>query len=370
MTRGMCCPQCGKCTSRSRWAGWFCECGFSHTPPHAVIPAPRLRDPWHPVSNLYAQCHDWADSCLETSVQFSHNYRIVTYKIPDLEGCSISHLIANKTINEEPHGPDDMFHALQELDCGLERRRFVTGKEEFMTAFSNNRGMPYKFVAKGESLPFSGSPWPLTTTRSRLNWASRLVLDEQFDQANEFNELLTIGYFDGQNIKYHDDGEKGLGPTVASLSLGFPADMLFRVKSKHWTGMTKGGQFVHKRPLQGTSHYSSRLSAWEKLRSQIGDATPKPDQLKRVATALELQDNVRDRKPWLRLRLSHGDVVVMHGAPLQEYFEHQVDPLGTLRFALTCRTILPGHLSGEEMPEYEVGPDEGGYDGEGIREMR
>ncbi|TKX20787.1 2OG-Fe(II) oxygenase-like protein 7 [Elsinoe australis] len=314
MTRGMCCPQCGKCSSRYKWAGWFCECGFSHTPQHAVIPSTIVRDPWHSVSGLYAQCHDWADANMQTSVHFTHNYRIIAYEIPGLEGCSISHFVANRTVNEEEKGPDEMFEALQSMDCGLERRSFVTGKEEFMTAFSNNRGMPYKFVAKGESMPFEGAPWPLTETRSRLNWASRLVLKEKFKKEEEFNELLTIGYFDGQNIKYHDDGEKGLGETVASLSLGFPADMWFRVKSKHWTGMTKSGQFVNARPLPATANFKARTEAYEELNEDLDEGeAPKAEQLRKLATKIHLQDNLRDRKPWLRLRLSHGDVVVMHG---------------------------------------------------------
>ncbi|KAF4547562.1 2OG-Fe(II) oxygenase-like protein 5 [Elsinoe fawcettii] len=363
MTRGMCCPNCGKCNSRTKWKGWYCECGFSHTPPHPTIPASSLRDSWHPVGNLYAQSHDWADSHLKTSVRFSHNYRIVTYEIPGLEDCSISHLIANKTVNEEAKGPNDMFHALQEQDCGLERRQFSTGMEGYMTSFSNNRGMPYKFVAKGASLPFESSPWPLTETRSRLNWASRLVLDDKFGKDQEFNELLTLGYFEQQNIHYHDDGESGLGETVSSLSLGFPADMLFRLKTKHWNGVSTSGVLVHKKPIPGSMNYVKRLEAYEKLKSVHGDATPKPDALKRIATMLNLQVNNRERKSWLRMRLSHGDIVVMHGAQLQEYFEHSVEPMGALRFAMTCRTILPDHLGEDEMPEYDVGPDDGHYDG-------
>lgn len=240
-----------------------------------------------------------------------------------------------------------------------------------MTAFSNNRGMPYKFVAKGESMPFEGAPWPLTETRSRLNWASRLALEEKFKKEEEFNELLTIGYFDGQNIKYHDDGEKGLGETVASLSLGSPADMWFRVKSKHWTGMTKSGQFVNARPLPGTANFEARTNCYEELNDDLDEGeTPKAERLRKLAFELHLQDNLRDRKPWLRLRLSHGDVVVMHGRQVQEYFEHQVDPLGTLRFALTCRTILPDHLKEEELPGYEVLPDDGHYDGSKIAGLK
>jgi len=370
MTRGMCCPECGKCTSRYLWRGWVCSgCGFEHVPEHIIITALTIRDPWHPVSYGYSQCHDWADrQYVKTTVGFTHNYHIVHYKIEGVEG-RISHLIANKTVNEEPKGPDDMFEALQTLDVGLERRRFTTGKEDFMTAFSSNHGMPYKFVASVDSQPFDGAPWPLTETRSRLNWAARTV--NGLREIEEFNELLTIGYFDGQNIKYHDDGEEGLGETVASLSLGHPADMSFRVKRKHLTGVSKAGTFIDKMPIPGTNQYEARKAAYEDLHTVSRlDVAGRKDRLRSLPKELDLKDVCKDRKAWIRLRLSHGDMVVMHGRAIQEYLEHQVDPMGRLRFAMTARTILAHHLKPDELPAYEVGPDDGGYDGSRIAELK
>ncbi len=46
--------------------------------------------------------------------------------------------------------------------------------------------------------------------------------------ADELNEVLTVGYFAGQNMSYHHDGELGLGEIVSTLSLGSPASMEFR----------------------------------------------------------------------------------------------------------------------------------------------
>lgn len=40
-----------------------------------------------------------------------------------------------------------------------------------------------------------------------------------------------------------------------------------------------------------------------------------------------------------------------------------VEPIGRLRFALTCRYIDPTSLKDEDQPEYEVEPDTGDYDG-------
>ena len=43
-----------------------------------------------------------------------------------------------------------------------------------------------------------------------------------------FNELLTVAYMEKQSMGFHTDGEQGLGPVVASLSMGSPAIMKFR----------------------------------------------------------------------------------------------------------------------------------------------
>jgi hypothetical protein len=65
----------------------------------------------------------------------------------------------------------------------------------------------------------------------------------------------------------------------------------------------------------------------------------------------------------LKMRLAHGDIVVMHGALIQAYYLHCVEPKGSLRFAFTCRNILANHLKEDELPLYEVEPDEIKYDG-------
>jgi hypothetical protein len=68
-------------------------------------------------------------------------------------------------------------------------------------------------------------------------------------------------------------------------------------------------------------------------------------------------------KEALRMELGHGDVVVMHGAGVQRYYEHAVEHAGKLRFALTCRYIDPGGLEEADRPGYEVEPDMVGYGG-------
>lgn len=127
-----------------------------------------------------------------------------------------------------------MFEELQKTDIGLRRRPLnnqLRGNN-YTRHFSINFGMPYKFAAATASHPFSAAPSSITHTRSRLNWAAKFLMTQeagvayaQIEQewgAKEFNELLALGYFEKQAIDFHDDGESGLGPTIATLSLSAP----------------------------------------------------------------------------------------------------------------------------------------------------
>jgi hypothetical protein len=68
----------------------------------------------------------------------------------------------------------------------------------------------------------------------------------------------------------------------------------------------------------------------------------------------------------LELLVGHGDIVIMHGAALQTYYEHAVSHTGKLRFALKSRYIDPESLKPEGKPAYGVKPDTGDYDGSRI----
>ncbi|KAK4046465.1 hypothetical protein OIV83_006057 [Microbotryomycetes sp. JL201] len=115
-----------------------------------------------------------------------------------------------------------------------------------------------------------------------------------------FNEVLSVAYMEGGKMSFHDDGEVGLGPVVASLSLGSDADMTFRRKiDKKRKNETK----VDEKPVPATK---SR------------------------------------RKYTLRLNLRHGDVIIMEGRGVQQQFDHMVQPVN-LRYAATARFIGPEH---------------------------
>ncbi|CAI6302955.1 unnamed protein product [Periconia digitata] len=371
---GVVCPDCGRCNSRLDWTGWKCrnpQCSFEKTPPHALIPSSSLHDPFNPLSTSYMYSRDLHSPLVDMSVSFADNYRINRFTIPGVNGF-ITHMIANKTVVEEPEGPDAMFELLQENDIGLARRSM--GHDHFTRHYVVNYGMPYKFIAATASSPFTESAAPITLARSRLNWAAQYLLSKEDTSKSlsmirdewkpkEFNEVLALGYLEDQKISYHDDGETGLGPTIATLSLGATGTMRIRMKARHFNGVSKAGVYDSEAPLPGCAEYDKRLQLQQELRDlEASDRKAYTQRLKAIPRELGLKSG-GNAKDAITMTLSHGDIVVMHGAELQKFYEHSVDHTGKLRFALTCRYIDPESLSENDKPSYEVMPDEGDYDG-------
>jgi len=133
-----------------------------------------------------------------------------------------------------------------------------------------------------------------------MRWAGSVAVGGSGAVFEPFNETMAVAYMETGKMGYHDDGESTLGPTVASLSLGCTSVMQFRPKKKTNLGKKSG--------------------------NQKGE---KPDMVKIV--------------------LEHGDMMVMHGVDIQRLYEHQVVSYGKMRFALTCRHIVP-----EKIPDATV----------------
>lgn len=116
--------------------------------------------------------------------------------------------------------------------------------------------------------------------------------------------------------------------------------------------------------------YAARLAAWSGLQDlrEKGDMATFRDRAKLIPKEIGLKRKQADTL--LSFHLTHGDIVIMEGEDIQKFLEHSVEPHGHLRFAMTCRTILPGHLPPDQLPPYEVLPDAEGYDGAGIREEK
>ena len=376
--KGMVCPQCGGCSSRTDWNGWFCTtegCGYTHIPKKPIISAPEsLRgtftryDGSPPNSSTYDEGY-----INEADPLFVGHYRITKYTLS--KGNFIFHFQANQQIQMAANGPDKLFTLLQQEDIGL--KRHVVGSQTGRTAmltrhFAVNYGMPYKYIVGVDSQPFSDAPDVLLNCLQRLRWAGKHAGQED----KKFNELLVVGYFQDSRMGFHDDGEKDLGPTIATLSLGCPASMRFRMKAKYHRGpVEKGGQKArptaydpHEPVLPGSAFAMER----NELNKKFKDGKTTLSQLQTEwATILQALDA---RSPGscpvlLDVTLHHGDMIIMHGAELQKYYEHAVEPVqdGYMRFALTARHIMPneiseehrlkGHFDESAFPEYDGAKD-------------
>ena len=199
--------------------------------------------------------------------------------------------------------------------------------------------MPYNYiVGHDNSTHLADAPPPIKEAMRRMTWAAkRVVPDEDFVA---FNELLAIGYFEDMKMKvrsqfrpsvylcyppansskYHDDGEKSLGHTVVSISLGCPAKMEWRLKVRYWCGF-KDKRHKHYDPkipiLPGCRKPEERQKLNELAKTA---STEELDAAAQVA--LEFPKGESKTPPTvLELDLRHGDYMVMHGALMQTYYE-------------------------------------------------
>lgn len=132
--KGICCPQCGMCNSRYMFTKWVCDnpaCDWEHIPVYNPTPAQKLRLPEKPVGVGSPFSHDTFEPTyggVKVGSSFLLNHRVNNFSIHGLDGNMIVHMIANEVVLAEPHGPDDMFQAMQQADIGLERRYLGGGK--------------------------------------------------------------------------------------------------------------------------------------------------------------------------------------------------------------------------------------------------
>ncbi|GAA6051981.1 hypothetical protein JCM3770_002995 [Rhodotorula araucariae] len=233
---------------------------------------------------------------------------------------------------------DSLFEEYQGIEAGALFRRNKLARHCAVGAllcqqFTFNAGERYSHAVSMETYPFAPPPSASTTdtaveqdeykkpvltcapkcardARDYLKGVVRSVVSE--NEQTDFNEILSVSYMTGGKMNYHDDGERGLGPYVASVSLGSDAIMSFRVKVRKQR-RKKGGE------------------------DDDADADDEGD-----AGGGKKKNRSKSRVV-LKARLKHGHVLIMEGADMQKLFEHKVEPEG-LRFAATARWIGPDHL--------------------------
>ncbi|KAF9879398.1 hypothetical protein CkaCkLH20_02941 [Colletotrichum karsti] len=329
MRVGIVCPLCGCCSRRKFWTRWAYEnpvCGFVLNAKPSPLPVTSIHIEEYHHNRMASFANVKADFNILRNGNSAEGYAMEQYLLPD--PLDITEILGSVTVfrstpvvNQHPGGPDRMWHHLLDETAkdnfGLQRNAAIhpgLPSEKFTRNFLQNFGAPYKFAVDVATKSFNEAPESIIAALKRLRWAGRVsvenmnnaledenldvVRDSVSDRFVDFNELLFIGYMEDDRIGYHDDGESTLGPTVATLSLGSPAQMMFRCKSRY-VGQNPTGM-----------------------------------------------DPVV-----LKLPLRHGDMVVMHGTRIHQAYEHAVNPKGRRRFALTSRYIVPETLDASARAE-------------------
>lgn len=139
----------------------------------------------------------------------------------------------------------------------------------------------------------------------------------------------------------HSDGEKELGPTIVTFSLGAHAKMEIQMRDKYFYGASADDakQYDPKQPIvDGCLEPETRRemnASWARWNDE-----------ERAKEFKEFKKLYKKRSPptCFETELRHGDYIIMQGAALQQYFVHQIVNLGDIRFALTARHIKPDML--------------------------
>ncbi|KAG1870361.1 hypothetical protein C8R48DRAFT_789393 [Suillus tomentosus] len=307
-SKGWHCEKCGRLSSRSvfKWEHWECShCHLIHKIPGRLRTAKEF---WHqrpPADFLHAQVGK--QSGLR---RHRHSLALLPHIHATLAGiiaclrCAIIlmmkscrgriHLLLGTPLANKQ--ADEIFRQYQEqaeegelllrryplrLNCVSDHSNCIAVRGTFLTNyFSQNSGEPYQYVGgTGNTVPFDKAPSSVCGALALIKERSRLALQKDIP----FNEILSAAYMEKQKMSFHSDSERGLGPVVASLSLGSAAFMHFRARA------------TSKEP----KHSSSNV---------------------------------------LTLILRHGDVLIMEGDGVQQYYEHTVIPMN-FRIAATARWI-------------------------------
>ena len=121
--KGMVCPYCGQCNSRTKWDEWKCAtngCQFQIPIEYNIIPRVQLA----PDHAFEAEGHSIPfDKCSEPVIQTEAGFH-GWWRTMKFELCSdnfICHYIANQVINRQPGGADEILESLQGEKLGMQR---------------------------------------------------------------------------------------------------------------------------------------------------------------------------------------------------------------------------------------------------------
>ncbi|KAJ7625720.1 hypothetical protein FB45DRAFT_922145 [Roridomyces roridus] len=300
-SRGWHCLKCGRLSCRSAWEHYQCpNCQDTQKINGIIRPANTLTAIRIPTFDKFYDSQVEPNSGIQRLPQglFQHlgstllgNYQ--TFVLPGGKG-KIHLIKSNRLACDEA---DKIFEAYQQQASAgtLHFRRWPLRSHKLRgqcltNYFSQNSGETYHYVGGADNtVPFHLAPAAVLQAHNLIE--KRIF--EALGKRHKFNEVLSAAYMEKQKMAFHSDSERGLGPVVAGLSMGSPALMHFRALAKY---------------------------------------VPRTEQ----------------RTTLLTVVLRHGDVLMMEGAGVQDFYEHTVVPTN-FRIAATARWIEPHHVVDEPL---------------------
>ncbi|GES91562.1 hypothetical protein RCL_jg13816.t2 [Rhizophagus clarus] len=314
--RGFHCRRCGRVSCRVKWSCWECpNCRKTLLAPKTIVSKSMLIDPYRPVfigpaTDCEGSILDGSNITRERTI-LSNGAVLVTYRFP--EENQIFHYVSNEICNEMP---DIFLRDFQEIDNEQLKRHPIKCRMEtqiFARQFTLNVGEHYRFALELNTVPWVEAPRVCSDT---LSYVQNIIKDFLPGVSHDFNQMLVAMYMEGQKMSWHDDGEKGVGPIIVSLSLGSPAEMKIRRKPKK--DSTKSENKSENKSEEVEEAASSSESKKRKSKSKKENVSDE------IADWISLFPITRRSGPDLLLTLNHGDLVIMAGKTLQENYDHMV----------------------------------------------
>ncbi|KAK8062438.1 hypothetical protein PG997_014535 [Apiospora hydei] len=188
---------------------------------------------------------------------------------------------------------------------------------------------------KTQTTPLDDAPEVLRTVKGILIETVSQVLG----RTPQFNEMLCIGNYPNMSMGWHQDGERGVGPVVSSMSFGGEAVMKFCMHKKYLVGRGgKGGGYAYDTILPGCLEEEAKRALMAKLVSGEYNEKQYREQFKALMNSIKVPSNTK--KPILEFPLpGTGALMIQFGPSLNKRYEHMVENKGIARLVLTCRTL-------------------------------
>lgn len=279
ITRGIHCVKCGKLSSREEWFGW--QCLNCKEWIELEFPALGLYDILDPFERVYTGLR------IESGLLYLNTKSGIQYaeKVSSENKTSIHYYLPNLgeithflSGIEEKERAENIFKAYQQRGTNrVNFKRYAFHLTKVQRRFLGNQ---FQFNS-GELYDHTLATDTVSMEDSPPPIKEALKFIQDRIGQTSFNQVSSLLYMKGHRMDWHDDGEDIVKGPVATFTMGSSAQMWFREK-------------------------------------RVSKKTKAP--------------------PFLKLVLSHGDVLVMWNKAIQRSYQHCIKPEG-FRIAVTARSM-------------------------------